>query len=68
MKAYPKDPSGQFMDLRDYFAAHAPPVPDLFMKRRDHNREINESDLDHMIRWRYAYADAMMKGRGNVVS
>jgi len=55
------------IDLRDYFAAHAPDVPDSFTRLRNVHREVSETDLEHMIRWRYAYADAMMKARDDTV-
>jgi len=55
------------IDLRDYFADHAPEVPDSFTRLRNIHREVSESDLEHMIRWRYAYADAMMKARDDKV-
>jgi hypothetical protein len=46
------------MSLRDYFAAHAPEVPDDFAWSN------GETDLiQRMIRWRYYYADAMLESR-----
>ena len=69
------------MDLRDYFAAHAPEVPVHFPLKRWYEQVIDESIRDgqkwystkqverkeswfeHQIRWRYEYADAMMKAR-----
>ena len=37
------------MTLRDYLAAHAPPVPN--------------TGLDDLVAWRYKYADAMLRER-----
>lgn len=46
------------MTLRDYFAAHAPVVPD------DFGWAASETDLvQRMTRWRYAYADSMLAAR-----
>ena len=47
------------MDLRDYFAAHAPPPPADFMRLET---EYSDS-LAYTVRWRWAYADAMLKAR-----
>jgi hypothetical protein len=44
------------MTLRDYFAAHAPPVPDWYIKMRN-------SDMEDLIKWRWYYADAMLAER-----
>lgn len=46
------------MTLRDYFAAHAPDVPSDF--------EWANTETDswqRMTRWRYHYADCMLKAR-----
>lgn len=69
------------MDLRDYFAAHAPEVPTHFPIKHWYEDvveetlkdgrpwyqakrvERKETWFDHQIRWRYEYADAMMKAR-----
>jgi len=46
------------MTLRDYFAAHAPAVPN------DFGWADGETDLvQRMTRWRYAYADSMLAAR-----
>ncbi|MEW9840541.1 hypothetical protein [Pseudomonas juntendi] len=48
------------LTIRDYFAAHAPVVPD------DFGWAIGETDLvQRMTRWRYAYADSMLAARVN---
>lgn len=46
------------MTLRDYFAAHAPPAPTQL-------RNASHLDLEMLagIRWRWQYADAMLKAR-----
>jgi len=45
------------MALRDYFAAHAPPMPE----DRKPRSPTSEEDL---ARWAYNYADAMIRRRG----
>jgi len=46
------------MTLRDYFAAHAPDVPD------DFGWEDHETDcVQRIARWRFHYAAAMLKAR-----
>ncbi|HDS0936974.1 TPA: hypothetical protein QDZ12_000169 [Pseudomonas putida] len=46
------------LTIRDYFAAHAPVVPD------DFGWATGETDLvQRMTRWRYAYADSMLAAR-----
>ncbi|HDS1693792.1 TPA: hypothetical protein QEM72_004376 [Pseudomonas putida] len=46
------------LTIRDYFAAHAPCVPD------DFDWASGETDLvQRMTRWRYAYADSMLAAR-----
>ena len=66
------------MSLRDYFAAAAPPVPKWIMDAYIDNYKLNNLDEclppwnDRVLRdiayqearWRLAYADAMMKARG----
>lgn len=47
------------MTLRDYFAAHAPEPPGDFMRT---NAELYDS-LAWRVRWRWAYADAMLRAR-----
>lgn len=46
-------------DLRDYLAAHAPPPPADFMRLET---EYSDS-LAYTVRWRWAYADAMLRAR-----
>lgn len=47
------------MTLRDYFAAHAPDVPD------DFGWATGETDSwQRRTRWNYHYADAMLRARG----
>lgn len=44
---------------REYFAAHAPEMPAWF------NNKYPEIDgIDRLVAWRYAYADAMLKEKG----
>lgn len=58
------------MALRDYFAAHAPPMPQN-LRRLAHEMETNDgkdtSDFGAFARyeaaWRWAYADRMLLGR-----
>jgi hypothetical protein len=40
---------------REYFAAHAPDMPEGFNSRHP---ELNQ--MARMVAWRYAYADAML--------
>ncbi|MBR8344193.1 hypothetical protein [Burkholderia ambifaria] len=47
------------MTLRDYFAAHAPEVPD------DFDWAAGETDSwQRRARWNFHYADAMLRARG----
>lgn len=52
------------MTLRDYFAAHAPEVPDGFahlkMQKDENDPPKNETDMARLARWRYFYADSMV--------
>lgn len=69
------------IELRDYFAAHAPPVPTWFTSTirqeksemvpdlargpgyvKNNTVVIEETPLQREVRWRYAYADAMLVG------
>ncbi len=44
--------------VRDYFAAHAPEPPNDFAWKD------GETDVvQRLVRWRFAYADAMLKAR-----
>lgn len=47
------------MTLLDYFAAHAPEPPGDFMRT---DAELYDS-LAWRVRWRWAYADAMLRAR-----
>ena len=62
------------ISLRAYFAAHAPEVPgdferrtvevvvdDLFGPVRKRVERAPETRLQQLVRWRLAYADAMLK-------
>jgi hypothetical protein len=52
--------------LRDHFAMHAPPPPDWFPKKQVNKEgEVKyfERSEDWFFRWRYHYADKMMKAR-----
>lgn len=66
------------MTLRDYFAAHAPEVPEGFEWAYETKivnlgigidgigrgpREVKESSASRIIRWRWHYADAMLEAR-----
>jgi hypothetical protein len=56
------------VDLRDYFAAHAPalpsPVRDAFVKALKRGDEIDLGEhADVCARWAILYADAMIKAR-----
>ena len=53
----------QGMSLRDYFAAHAPAVPDDFRKHYATGSVMTEPPHEREIRWRWAYADQMLKAR-----
>lgn len=48
------------MSHRDYFAAHAPDVPDGWWKG-DYTRHDN--DVQRLVQWKYHYADKMIKER-----
>ncbi len=43
------------MQLRDYFAAHAPNPPETWRAKKD--------EAANIIAWRWAYADEMLKAR-----
>lgn len=72
----------QGMTLRDWFASHAPELPNWFYRKEwteyhvavkapelgpTHMKwaDINhiESNIDHLTRWKYYYADAMLAAR-----
>ena len=69
------------IDLRDFFAAHAPAVPTWFTSTvaqtksemvpdlargpgyvKNNTVVIVETQLQREVRWRFAYADAMVAG------
>lgn len=69
------------IDLRDYFAAHAPMAPAWFTSTiakakvemipdlargpgyvKSNTVVIEETQLQREVRWRFAYADAMLLG------
>jgi hypothetical protein len=52
----------QGMTLRDYFAANAPEMPKWFYET-SFCSSIDEK-LSRLAQWRWAYADAMIAGRG----
>jgi hypothetical protein len=43
------------MDLRDYFAVHAPPIPIWYMQTVEPDKR--------MVQWAYRWADLMMAHR-----
>jgi hypothetical protein len=47
--------------LMDYFAAHAPEVPEWFSIKTDDG--VTLTDVDRFFYWRWYYAETMMKGR-----
>jgi hypothetical protein len=74
------------MTLRDYFAAHAPDMPEYWTAPKEmllplpqpkgrgpeyaaeweaRNNALKHNALMHEVTWRWAYADAMIKARGN---
>ena len=53
------------MSLRDYFAAHAPPMPDdFFQSWRTSPRGQNRHKLGAHVDWAWDYADTMIRERG----
>ena len=59
-------PPPRGMKLRDYFAAHAPPMDDDWASVRRTDPEphlVPEEELRILTEWRYAYADAMLAAR-----
>ena len=50
------------MDLRDYFAARA--MSEMFDAGWINSGVIEDVDLDHIAKWAYITADAMIKARG----
>lgn len=63
LSAFPngnKTPENMGLTMRDYFAIHAPlPNYDWW----NDGKNWNESSLQMMVKWKYEYADAMMKAR-----
>ena len=69
--------SGPGMTLRDYFAAHAPPMPAIAICAYIKCLKTNEPELSDLPwnewmlkqlanqerRWRYTYADQMIEGK-----
>lgn len=54
------------MSLRDFFATHAPPMPDdwaSFRRLEVESQDDAEQELKLMAQWAYAYADSMLKAR-----
>ena len=51
------------MTLRDYFAAHAPETPSWWMN--GYKESLTDLMLvgEHISRWRWVYADEMLKER-----
>ena len=49
------------MDLRDYFAAKA--MSEMFDAGWVNAGEVEDVDLDHIAKWAYIMADAMMEAR-----
>ncbi len=63
----------QGMTLRDYFAAHAPPMPDDWASLRRHDYADYEAAGEELLldcQWRWMWADAMLAAReaGKAVS
>ena len=48
------------VDLRDWFATHAPAPPEWWLKQQ---QQIGASDLQLLVKWRWVWADAMLAGR-----
>jgi hypothetical protein len=63
------------MDLRDYFAAHAPPYPEWWA-RLESDRDIAATGrprkhigarmTEWQVAWAWYYASTMMRLRGNI--
>ena len=53
------NPSAFPGDLRDYFAAHAPPMPCELIDPTD----TPKKRLMRIVEWRWTYAGAMLKER-----
>jgi hypothetical protein len=55
------------IDLRDYFAAHAPPYPDWWARQDQwerQNRAVASGDYTEIhVSWAWHYADVMLKLR-----
>jgi hypothetical protein len=54
------------MELRDYFAAHAPPPPSGWVGTADTLERLSRPDgqIAALMEWRWFYADAMLAARG----
>jgi len=67
LSAFPngnKTPENMGLMMRDYFAARAPEnPPHWFDFKFTEDRKLAETQEMRYFRWRYAYADAMMKAR-----
>lgn len=73
------------MTLRDWFATHAPEIPDWFDRKKWTQKEWvpapevspgyvksewvthKEPTIEHLTRWKYHYADAMLAERAKEV-
>jgi hypothetical protein len=47
------------VDLRDWFAIHGPEPREWWLKQQ---QQIEASDLQLMVKWRWVWADAMIAG------
>ena len=60
------DQGAEGMTLRDYFAAHAPPMPEVYWGKGGLQHADDESVACYLAvvaLWRYEYADAMIEHR-----
>ena len=56
--------SGPGMNLRDYFAAKAPPPPKWWLDCYAKKPESLDEYADVLVQWAYCYADRMLEARG----
>lgn len=58
------DSERETISRRDYFAAHAPEMPQWFQTQTISSSVDQNPGMSIFIRWRWAYADMMIRSSG----